>query len=100
MSEERIVRKDLWAGIGNIKRIEEWIRAAEELGFDVTQSRGGTSHYVVRIKGSSVTDIKSVICTLASHGNLRQDVNREIFKDFLNAGVEEDAIWKALKILR
>ncbi len=99
MSEERIKRKELWASIGNIKRNQNWFKAAETLGFVVTQSRGGTSHYVIREKDADPKDIRTVITTIASHGNLRQDVNREIFKSFLNHGVQEDDIWKALEML-
>lgn len=100
MSEDRVQRKDLWARLGNIKRKEQWFKVAEELGFEVTQKSGGSSHYPIRIPGTAVTDVSGVVVTVYEHGELRKDVNQKIFKAFLRVNVLEDDIWKALGMLK
>jgi hypothetical protein len=100
MSEDRVQRKDLWVRLGNIKQKEQWFKVAEKLGFEVTQKKGGSSHYPIRIPGTAVTDISGLVVTVYEHGELRKDVNEKIFKAFLRAGGAEDDIWKALGLLK
>ena len=44
MAEKRIKNKELWKQIKKIKKKKVWIKAAEELGLQVTQPAGGSSH--------------------------------------------------------
>lgn len=98
MAEERIARKDLWQQLVNIKNKKVWIRAAGELGLKVTQSKGGTSHYAIRLPGYEDWNIKGLISNV--YDPVRKDVSEIIFKKLLDKGYGEDDIWRALRMLK
>jgi hypothetical protein len=85
MAEERIERKDLW------------IKAAEALGLQITQPKGGSSHYALRLPGYEKWDMKGFISNV--YDPVRKDISEAIFKDLLDKGYNEDHIWKALGML-
>lgn len=97
MAEKRIIRKNLWQQLGNIKRRESWINAAECLGLLVTQPPGGSSHYAIRRPNIPRENIKGHIVNV--YEPLRKDVNEKIFKALLSAGLKEEDIWKCLRML-
>ncbi len=98
MAGDKIKRKDLWQGIGNIKKKEVWIRAAEKLGLKVTQPKGGSSHYAIRLPGYENWDIKGHISNV--YDPIRKDISQIVFKKILDNGYNEDDIWRALKMLK
>ena len=98
MAEDRIKRKELWKKLGNIKRQREWLDAAEKLGFLIASSSGGTSHTTIRDRKYPVTDTRGLVATVQS--NLYDVVNKKYFKRFLDYGIEEDAIWRSLGMLK
>lgn len=98
MAANVIVRKDLWRSLDSIKDRQQWFAAAERLGFDVTASRGGTSHAVIRVKGVPAEDPRGVVATVQAA--LYKQVNRAIFKNLLARGIAEDDLWRALGLLR
>lgn len=100
MVEHRVQRKELWGQLSNIKKNGIWLKAARRLGLQVTQPKGGSSHYALRLPGHETYDIKDLVATVHSHGTMRKDVNEKIFKCLLDAGFEEDEIWKALGVLK
>ncbi|OHA73668.1 MAG: hypothetical protein A2940_01785 [Candidatus Wildermuthbacteria bacterium RIFCSPLOWO2_01_FULL_48_29] len=97
MAEDRIERKALWQQLGNIKKKEDWIRAAGKLGLQVTQPKGGSSHYALRFPGYEKSDMKGFISNV--YDPLRKDISEAVFKKLLDNGYSEDDIWKALKML-
>ncbi|KKW11367.1 MAG: hypothetical protein UY50_C0015G0011 [Parcubacteria group bacterium GW2011_GWA2_49_9] len=98
MPEERIKRKQLWVQLNNVKRPQEWMKAAEKLGLSVAASSGGTSHCTIRDPNNqNREDIKSLIATVQK--NLYKQANQHIFKQILNFGKSEDDIWRALGML-
>ena len=98
MSEDRIKRRDLWNGLNNIKRPQEWLKASERLGLRTTRSSGGTSHCTIRDpKNLNDNDPKSLIATVQK--NLYKQSNQGIFKEIISFGITEDDIWRALKML-
>lgn len=99
MAENRIQRKELWRRLPNLKKTAIWLRAAKKLGLVVTQSKGGTSHYALRLPNYEQNDIKGLVVVVYAHGTLRKDVNEKIFKAILNKGFTEDQIWEALGFL-
>jgi len=98
MAEERIQRKELWVKLANLKKGLQWIRAAETLGLSVTQPNGGSSHFALRLPGYEKTDVRG--CVTNVFPSVRKDVNEKVFKSLLDAGFEEDEIWKALGMLK
>lgn len=98
MTEERIKRKELWKQLSKIKKKKVWIRAAWELGLEVTQPKGGSSHYVIRLPGYKKSDIKGVVSTV--YDPVRRQVSEYIFKKLLDEGFEEDEIWRAIGFLK
>ena len=98
MAEDRIRRKDLWQQLGNIKKKEIWIRAAQELDLKVTQPKGGSSHYAIRFPNYENWDIKGLISSV--YNPVRKDISEAIFKKLLDNEYKEDSIWKALKMLK
>ena len=75
-----IKHKDLYLGLGNIKRQEEWLKAAEKLQLSI---RGGGKHpYTIRDpkkpddngKGSLVAVIQTTL-----HKTINQKIFKEIF---------------------
>lgn len=97
MAEDRIKRKDLWQQLGNIKKKNVWIKAAEELGLNVTQPKGGSSHYALRLPDYENWDIKGHISNV--YDPIRKDISEAVFKKLLDKGYSEDDIWRALKML-
>ena len=98
MAEERIQRKDLWKQLVKIKKKEVWIKAAGTLGLNVTQPKGGSSHYAIRFPEYKNWDIKGLITTV--YDPVRKDISEAIFKALLDKKYKEDDIWKALKMLK
>ncbi len=98
MVEKRIKQKRLWTQIGNIKKKKVWIRAAKSLGLEVTQPKGGSSHYAIRLPGYDIWDVKGVVSVV--YDPMRKDINEIVFKKLLDSGFKEDDIWKALKMLK
>ncbi len=96
MAEDKIKRKDLWKQISSIDK-EDWIKAAKNLKLNITQPKGGSSHYAIRLPGYEKWDMKGLICVV--YDPIRKDTNEIVFKKFLNKGYKEDDIWKALKML-
>ena len=97
MAEERIKRKQLWGRLGNIKRQRDWLNAAERLGFAINVSAGGTSHTTIRDKKYPVENIRGLVTTIQA--NLYKQINQHIFKQFMDFGIKEDEIWRALGML-
>jgi len=97
MVSERIVHKELWRSLPNIKKGDVWIHAAQKLGLNVTQPKGGSSHFAIRSSEYDRSDIRSLIVTVCH--TTRKDSNEKIFKTMLDHGISEDAIWKALGML-
>ncbi|MDD2274366.1 MAG: hypothetical protein PHI91_01415 [Candidatus Pacebacteria bacterium] len=98
MADSRIKRNDLWPKLKNIKKREVWIKAAERLGLNVTQPKGGSSHYAIRLPKYNNHDIKGLISNV--YNPVRKDISESIFKKLLDANYEEDEIWIALKFLK
>jgi len=98
MTENRIKRKELWQQLGRIKKKKVWIKAAKELGLNVTQPRGGSSHYAIRLPGYENWDMKGYISNI--YNPVRRDVSESIFKKLLTNGYKEDDIWKALRMMK
>ena len=97
MAEERIRRKNLWSRLGNIKKQQEWLRAAEKLGLKVDGGGGKGSHWAIRNRDYPINDIRSLIATVPA--NLYKQANQNVFKQLLAAGLVEDDIWQALGML-
>lgn len=97
MAEERIERKDLWKKLSKIKEKKVWIKAAERLGLQVTQPKGGSSHYAIRLPGYEKWDMRGFISNV--YDPMRKDISEAIFKDLLDKGYNENDIWKALGML-
>lgn len=98
MAENLIKRKELWRGLGNT-RGRDWIHAADELGLNVTQPKGGSSHYAIRLPGFEKEDIKGLISNV--HDKMRKDISEKVFKRLIKkGGCAEDDIWRALGMLK
>lgn len=92
-----IVRKDLYQGLGNIKRVEQWLKAGETLGLRICRG----SKHPSTIRDPNLPDDEgraSLIATIPN--NLHRNMNQIIFKEFLKFGIQEDALWKALDVLK
>ena len=98
MAENKIIRKELWAKLPSIKRKGVWIKVAEKLELKVTQPRGGSSHYAIRLQGFENWDIKGLVSNV--YDPVRKDISENIFKALRHRGFKEDEIWKALKFLK
>lgn len=99
MAEEDIQRRDLWAMLPSIKKGKVWSKAVEELGLLVTQPKGGSSHYAVRLPGYELTDMKGFVTNI--YQGMRKDHNEKVFKAILKKGdFKEDQIWRALGMLK
>ena len=96
MAEERITRKDLWQGMGNITS-SDWCRAGRRLGLVVSTSYGKGSHAVVWDPKCPLTDFRGRVTVIQRR--LHKQGNQTIFKQLLDFGIAEDDIWKALKML-
>ena len=97
MPEARIKRKKLWQSLDQIKRQVEWIRAAERLGLLVNGSGGKGSHWAIRMGKYSIDDVRGLVATVPT--TLYKQLNQKIFKRLLQIGLNEDDIWRALKML-
>lgn len=97
MTEDRIKRKELWQQLGRIKK-KDWIKAADKLGLEVTQPKGGSSHYAIRFPGYEICDVTAVICIV--YDPIRKDISEIVFKKLLDKEYKEDDIWRALKMLK
>jgi hypothetical protein len=98
---KKISNTQLLQKLGSIKRQSEWIRAAETLGFRI--SNGGKHPYVIRDPvNPSNSDFRSSVTTIPSH--LHKVMNERIFLQILNSpistrmNITEDMIWAALNI--
>ncbi|MEK7180074.1 MAG: hypothetical protein AAB706_01240 [Patescibacteria group bacterium] len=92
-----IKRKDLFQGLGNIKKPEQWLEAAERLELRVC--RGSKHPSTIRDpKKPNDTGRASLITVIPSH--LHKMINQDIFKEILKFGIPEDDIWKALNMLK
>ncbi|OHA90991.1 MAG: hypothetical protein A2832_01280 [Candidatus Zambryskibacteria bacterium RIFCSPHIGHO2_01_FULL_44_22b] len=91
-----IKHKDLYLKLGNIKRAEEWLKAAETLNLRICG--GGKHPYTIRDpkkpddngKGSLIAVIQTT---------LHKTINQKIFKEILKFGIPEEDIWRALDLL-
>lgn len=97
MAEDKIKRKELWRQLNCIKKKEVWIEAAEKLGLNVTQPKGGSSHYALRLPGYENWDIKGFISNV--YDPVRKDISEAVFKKLIANRYNEDDIWRALKML-
>jgi len=94
----RIKNKTLWRSIGKLKQ-KDWIKASKRLGLNVSTTGGRGSHCVIRDpKFKNPNDTRSLIATIQK--NLFKQANETIFKQFINSGILEDDIWRALKMLK
>ncbi len=91
-----IERKDLYRRLGNIKREEQWLRAAERLDLRICH---GTKHPST-IRDPKMPDDtgRASLITVVPH-ELNKWLNEKIFKEFLKFGAKEDDLWKALDML-
>jgi len=83
--------------MGNITP-SDWYHAGRRLNLIIDTSSGKGSHAVIR--GPRYPDslnIRGHFTTIPRH--LYKEMNRIIFKQLLDFGIAEDAIWKALKML-
>ena len=97
MAEERIKRKNLYLGLGKVTQ-SDWCKCAERLGLIASVSGGRGSHAVIRDpKYPEPSDYRGLIATIQK--DLQKQYNQTIFKHFLDFGILEDDIWKALKML-
>lgn len=96
MADEIIKRKDLIRQIDKIE-LDDWICAAQKLGFAVTQPTKGSSHYAIRKAGYAPEDIRGLVSTI--YRDLHKQDKPKVFKKLVLAGVAEDDIWKALGML-
>lgn len=97
MADGLITRKDLLRQIDKVS-LNDWIRAARELGFIVTQPSGGSSHYAIRRPGFDTSDFRGYITNVYEH--LHKQDKPKVFRKLRMEGIEEDAIWKALRLLK
>lgn len=92
-----IQRKDLYQRLGNIKNVEQWLKAAQKL--DLRICRG--SKHPSTIRNPKMPDDEgkaSLIATIPN--NLHKFMNQTIFKEFIKFGIQEEALWKALDMLK
>ena len=97
MADELIKRKDLLRQIDKVS-CDDWIRAAKECGFLVTQRKGGSSHYRIGIRGFPSEDFKGYIMVIYEH--IHKQDKPKVFKKFMREGIEEDRLWKLLGLLK
>jgi len=97
MAEDRVNHKEFWQKLCNIKKKEVWFKAVKKLGLNITQPKGGSSHYAIRLPHYENWDMKGFICNI--YDPVRKDISEAIFKKLLKYGYKEDDIWKALGML-
>lgn len=92
-----INRRDLWQGLGRLTQ-NDWIKAGYRLNLTVDTKGGKGSHIAIRDpKFTNPAEIDGLIATISRR--LARIENQSIFKHFLEYGIPEDDIWKALKML-
>jgi len=92
-----IARKDLFQRLGNIKKVEQWLKAGERL--DLRVCRGSKHPSTIRNpKMPGDEGRASLIATIPA--NLYRGMNQIIFKEFLKFGILENKIWKALGMIK
>ncbi|MCR4334245.1 MAG: hypothetical protein NUV47_00745 [Patescibacteria group bacterium] len=93
-----IKRKDLYIRLGNIKRVEEWMKAGEKLGLRVC--RGSKHPSTIRNPNMPDDDGKASLITVVPN-NLHKNMNESIFKSLLRlSGKSEDEIWRSVGFLK
>lgn len=92
-----IQHKDLFDGLGNIKKAERWLKAAEKLGLRIC--RGSKHPSTIRNPKMPDDDCRASLVAVVPN-NLHKVMNQIIFKEFLKFGIKEDDIWKALEKLK
>lgn len=92
-----IQRKDLFNGLGNIKRVEQWLKAGEALGLRVC--RGSKHPSTFRNPRMPDDNGRASLITVIPN-NLHRNINQAIFKELQKFGMSEDAIWKSLGLLK
>ncbi len=99
MAGRDLQRRDLFKQLGSIKRQQQWLRAAQVLGFRITH--GGKHPYVIRDpENLNNGDYTSSVTTIPT--NLHTAINQKIFKQLLTSpvseriGITEDDVWRAL----
>ena len=100
MSESRIVNKKLWDSLGTIKDKGPWLKAAEKLGLKITRPSSGSSHCSIRNPDPKIPlhDVRGLIATV--YDGMSRQVNGKVFKRFLDYGIKEDDLWRALEMLK
>jgi len=94
MHEVSIKRKGLWNSLGNVS-FSDWEKVAEKSGFILTAPGSGTSHVAIR-KKTNPTDYTTKSLVVTIYEGMSKQVNCKVFRRFLEHGVKEDEIWKAL----
>lgn len=88
-----IQHKDFFKKLGNIKRVEQWLRVGEKVGLRVCR---GTKHPCT-LRDPKQPDNNgrgSLIAVIPNE--LHRIMNQKIFKEILRFGIEENSIWEAL----
>jgi hypothetical protein len=95
MSNE-IIHKDLYQQIQKVNE-KDWLKASEILGLRIC--RGGKHPTTIRDpKLPDDTGKASLIAVIPN--DLHKIMNQKIFKEFLNYGIEEETLWKAIGMLK
>jgi hypothetical protein len=90
-----IQHKDLFLSLGNIKRLDQWLRAGEKLGLRVCR---GTKHPSTFRNPKMPKDTGRASLIAVIPNNLHKTMNQKIFKEILKFGIKEDDIWEALEM--
>ena len=97
MASEVIQRKNLLRSVTNLK-LKHFLKAAKQLGFLVTQPKGGSSHFAIRKEGFDQHDIRGVVAVVYEH--ILSVDKPKVVKDLIVKGErKEDDVWKALGLL-
>lgn len=91
-----IQHKDLYQTLGNIKKVEQWLQVGDKLHLRIC--RGGKHPSTIRDPKIPDDNGRASLITVIPN-DLHRMMNQKIFKEFLQFGIEEDEIWKALGIL-
>ncbi|MBX2866601.1 hypothetical protein KTR10_01410 [Candidatus Kaiserbacteria bacterium] len=97
MADEVITRRDLVVRLTNVKW-KRFVKAAEKLGFEITQPKGGSSHFAIRKKGFDQSNINGLVITVYK-GLLNCDKPKVIKALITKGGCDEDDVWEALGML-
>lgn len=93
-----ISNKGLWQSLGKIKQ-KHWAKAGEILKLWVDYKGGKGSHITLRDPAyfPDSSDVKCLIATIQK--DLYKEANQSIFKHLLDFKIQENDIWRALKML-